>query len=246
MTKEKDTSKKKKNFIYNVIIAILVCVIAFSGFNLGKILWGYYSGNKTYESIETMAGIKDNTPEVIDFETLAKTNSDVQGWLFLKDSKINYPVVKGTDNDYYLNRLFNKDYNIKGSIFIDYRHDAPFEDFMTIVYGHKTRDNTMFSELMNYEDPEYYKNHKTMKLFTPEKNYEVEVFSIVYLEPDSDRYKLDFGEFEKAPYIQWAKENSLTPMDVDVTAEDKVVMFSTCSDYEGTGRIVVYGKLVEK
>lgn len=236
--------KRKGGVIYNIITLILVCVIVFSLYNIGKILWGYYYGSKTYEKIETMAGIDGDIPSNIDFEKLAQTNSDIKAWLFLKDSKINYPVVKTNNNDYYLTRLFNKEYNSKGTLFVDFRNEAHFEDFNTIIYGHKTKDTTMFSELINYKEQEFYDKHKKMMLFTPEKKYDIEIFSIVQVEPDSDRYKLYFNEFEKAPYIQWAKDNSLLPMDVSVSPEDKIVMFSTCSDFEGTGRIVVYGKLV--
>ena len=62
----------------------------------------------------------------VDFDALVKKNKDVKAWIYSKDTVINYPVVQGKDNQYYLYRMINGEWNGKGSIFIDYRCENPF------------------------------------------------------------------------------------------------------------------------
>ena len=63
----------------------------------------------------------------VDFNELLKKNPDTVGWIKVEGTKVNYPVVQSTDNDYYLSHAFNKTANQGGWIFADYR--VNFKDF---------------------------------------------------------------------------------------------------------------------
>lgn len=139
---------------------MLIVIIAFCLFKIGKRLWGYYEGTKTYDEVAKIATKGSNDSDKIDFDKLLQKNPDTRAWIKLKRTNINYPIVQGSNNDFYLYRMFNKEYNRKGSIFVDSRIENPFQDFMTIVYGHNMKDNTMFSHLMDYKDQEFYDKHK--------------------------------------------------------------------------------------
>ena len=103
--------------IYLVLVFLLALSVIFSGIKLFLILQEYYHGNKVYETIKNTALVEiEEKNVIIDFKKLLEENKDVQGWLYSEDTKINYPVVKGSDNSFYLYRLVNKEINGKGSL----------------------------------------------------------------------------------------------------------------------------------
>ena len=115
-------------------------------------------------------------PEV-DFEALEAINPDIAAWLYLEETGINYPVVQGTDNEEYLDRLFDGSHNRLGSVFIDYRNSPDFTDRNTILYGHHAKDGLMFTPIIHYKEQAYYESHPSCLILTPEENYVVTFFA---------------------------------------------------------------------
>ena len=58
----------------------------------------------------------------IDFAALTAVNSDVVAWICCPDTVINYPVVHGGDNEYYLTHLVDGTENGNGTLFIDWKN----------------------------------------------------------------------------------------------------------------------------
>ncbi|MCI9475326.1 MAG: class B sortase [Emergencia sp.] len=241
--------KKKGKIIYKIIILVLLIIIGVCIYKIVGILSEYHEGTKAYEQLQLLAGIEDMEDiENINFKALRKQNKDVKAWLYSEGTVINYPVVQGDDNSYYLYRMVNGEWNGKGSLFIDYRVEKPFRDFNTIIYGHRMKDGSMFHSLIEYEDKGYYEQHPVMNLITPNHKYDVEIFGVIRIPADSPMYKCQFDSYEeKANYLAQIKKNSLINIDeVEVSAEDRIVMLSTCTYEFEDARMVVYGKLVEK
>ena len=241
--------KKKGKFIYKIIILVLLIIIGVCIYKIVGILSEYHEGTKAYEQLQLLAGIEDMEDiENINFKALRKQNKDVKAWLYSEGTVINYPVVQGDDNSYYLYRMVNGEWNGKGSLFIDYRVEKPFRDFNTIIYGHRMKDGSMFHSLTEYESKRYYDKHPVMQLITPKHEYDVEIFGVIRIPADSPMYKCQFDSYEeKANYLAQIKKNSLINIDeVEVSAEDRIEMLSTCTYEFEDARMVVYGKLVEK
>ncbi|MBR3755757.1 MAG: class B sortase [Firmicutes bacterium] len=235
--------KKKGDILYKIIMAILIVIILFSLYKVGTILYGYYLGSSQYEEVQEIAKAEE---EEINFEGLLKKNKDVKAWIFLKDTVIDYPVLQTTNNDYYLYHMFNGQENGAGSIFIDYRNENPFEDFNTVLHGHRMKDGSMFKPLVQYSDMEFYENHKIIEITTPERKYDCHVFAAATIPADSDLYQFEFySEEDRADYL-W-RLNSVNQMDtaVEVGTDDKIVMMSTCTAQLDDNRYCVFGKLVE-
>ncbi len=180
----------------------------------------------------------------VDFSILEEKNTDVVGWILSLDSEINYPVVKGSDNSYYLTHLFTKEENAKGSIFMDYRNQNDFSSKNTILYGHHMKDGSMFATLTNYKEQAYYDKFPTMILYTPQGDYMIELFAGVIVDGDYESVCFEFEEKKEfETYIAFLKENSSFKSKVPVNFEDRIITLCTCSYEFDNARYTVYGKL---
>ena len=88
---------------------------------------------------ETNAIKETEYVSVIDFAVLDSQNPDVVAWIQIPGTQINYPVVQGKDNDYYLHRDLNGQKSTAGTIFLDYADRADFSSLHNVLYGHHIR-----------------------------------------------------------------------------------------------------------
>lgn len=183
----------------------------------------------------------------LDFAALKAQNEECYAWLYAEGTVINYPVVQGGNNSYYLAHLFNKERNPMGTLFVDAGNAEEFSDQNTIIYGHHMKNGAMFASLVNYKDQTYYNVHPTMLLFLPEAAYRVELFAGYVTDgyATNDVYKKSFGtEAAFLAFLEHAREQSDFISDVAVTANDRIVTLSTCTYEYDEARYVVHGKLV--
>ena len=146
-----------KKIIRILINIILVSILIFSGYKIYTKLVEYKKADTVYNEIREKSKDKDKTAD------LTAINPDYRFWLKVDNTNIDYPVVQSEDNDYYLTHDFNKDYLASGSIFMDYRNNFE-EDKSTIVYGHHMRNKTMFGELANYKDENFFNGNNLIKI----------------------------------------------------------------------------------
>ena len=120
--------------------------------------------NKEVEETEGSGSAEDYT---VDFDTLKQINSDIVAWIRIP-GVLDYSVVQGTDNSYYLHHTFRREYNIAGSVFLDARNKADFSDSKNIIYGHNMRDGSMFHVLRNFQDLDFYQANREIWLYLPD------------------------------------------------------------------------------
>ena len=180
----------------------------------------------------------------VNFDELLSKNSDTVGWIKIDGTKVNYPVVQSSDNDYYLKHAFNKSSNIGGWIFADYRVD--FEEFgkNTIIYGHNMNNKTMFGSVPDMLKSSYLNNGDNyIKISTPSSNTVWKVFSIYTVVPEVYYLKTNFKSEPYENFLNIIKGRSIHDFGIDVTTDDKVLTLSTC-DNTGTKRVVVHAKMI--
>lgn len=127
--------KHKKNLtLFFIVFAAALAVFLFAAVKLGFIFWGYYEEDSVYKELESFADIeKMETSETtdapyvspIDFPSLLEQNSDTVAWIYFETMDINYPVVQGEDDDFYLHHGFFKEENNCGCIFLDSESAPP-------------------------------------------------------------------------------------------------------------------------
>ncbi len=264
MTEKKPKKKKTAgDIILSVILVAAIAVFCYAGYNLFHIYTEYKKGTDEYNHITQMA-VTERAPDAeeaepsepeglkapmdIDFGSLKSVNDDVVGWIYVEAlPDISYPIVQGEDNETYLHRTYEKNYNFAGAIFVDYENKGDFSDCNTLVYGHNMKNGSMFAQLKKFsQDSETYKKSKYFWIFTPEKNYRYEVISAYTTGVNSDTYTLFKGpgeEFQK--YLQTIRGYSDISVDTEeMTIKDKIITLSTCTGNEAT-RYVVQGKRVD-
>lgn len=236
-----------RNRILNLLIILCLCVVAVSGYQLFKIWQRYHVGTKTYQEVQKVAGTDEKKQTEPDWPALTKKYEDIRAWLYQKGTVINYPVAQADDNSYYLYRLINGKWNVKGTLFIDYRNEHPFKDFMTVIYGHRMKDHSMFWHIADYRELKYYRKHPTMTLYTPHNTYTMKIFAATTIPADSERYQFSFPtKADRQEYLNWIAAKSDIQTNVNVSADDRIVMLSTCTYEYQDARAVVFAKLVKK
>ncbi|MBQ9018986.1 MAG: class B sortase [Bacilli bacterium] len=178
---------------------------------------------------------------------LRKDNDEIVSWLMVDGTSINYPIVKGNDNDYYLNHNIMKDVKSSGWTFMDYRNSIDLSDDNTIFYGHNLINKTGFGSLINLFEKKWYdeSNHYVVVLNDKGK-YIYEVFSVYTIEPEL--YYLQNNFTNKNDYLEFLttlKNRSIFNFNLNLNSKDKIITLSTCTD-DNKERRVVHAKLIKK
>lgn len=187
----------------------------------------------------------ETAPIEVNFEALWQENRDIIAWIYCKDTPIHYPIVQSADNSYYLRPLPNGEYNMNGTIFLDYRCEPDFSGFNSIIHGHHMKSGEMFGMLPKYKEQAYYDEHPVLYLLTPDQDYKVELIAGYITPSDSDTYALPTTAEEKKTFLEHAVQESTFHADVSFSETDTFVTLSTCSYEYETSRYVVVGKLTK-
>lgn len=218
-----------------ILLVILICSFCFSAFKIYSVKQEILDSEQIKQDLIELIEISEETIETedfnVDFNSLQNINSDVIGWILVEGTQINYPIVQAKNNNYYLNHSFDKKWNSLGSIFADYRSSNDFSDYNTFIYGHHTKNGSMFGELYKYMNETFLMEHPTYMLYTPSGNYIAEIFSAYIDNTTSESYNQKFNSIEEyKKYIDMIKEKSNYKTEVDVnTKEDKIITLYSCS-----------------
>lgn len=116
----------------------------------------------------------------IDFEALQKENPDTIGWIQIEGTQVNYPIVQGTDNDFYLNHDFNGNESVAGSIYLDFESQGDFDGRNNILYGHNMKNGSMFKDVVRYKDESFFNEHQYFSIYTPAREIRLKAVAAYY------------------------------------------------------------------
>ena len=191
------------------------------------------------------------TERMLQVKQLQEQNADIVGWLEIENTNINYPVLQGTDNSYYMTHNYKKEKSKNGSIFLnaDYNWNIPSNNLL--IYGHNLGNGMMFQELLKYEKESFYQEHPVIRFTTAEEDAEYEIISAfksrVYYKSEKNVFRYYYfinseSEEEYNQFVKNAKNVSLYPIDETANYGDQLITLSTCSYYVEDGRFAVIGR----
>ena len=242
-----------KKILPNILLIIFLIGIVIS---IYKIIDWSKNNKKTSEIITSLNNVVTIKEEEnlslsekynIDFEKLKNMNSDTVGWLKVEGTDIEYPVVQGKDNSFYLKHSFDKTYNNAGWIFADYRNEfGENKDKNTVIYGHNRRDGSMFCSLKDILKSEWYENAQDKKVIFITENEEIiyKPCSAYEIEQESYYVTTKFSSKEEyGKFIKTIKSRTDVPFNIEVTEEDEILTLSTCAN-NNDYRVVLHAKRV--
>lgn len=271
----KDGDKMKFKKIFNIVLYLLLFIfISIFLLSLYQIINWSIDNKKTKEEIDKINDIvkiekvKDNqNTEIIEsndsydnpywkyiyydllnvsFNELKAVNNDTIAFVNVPDTNINYPVVRGGDNDFYLTHSFDKSYNDAGWVFMDYRNDL-INDKNTIIYAHSRLDKTMFGSLSKTLRSEWLNdptNH-IINISSEKENRLYQIFSVYTIPTTSDYLRTSFSsDNDYLNFINAIKGRSIYDFNTIVTEDDTILTLSTC--YNNYDKLVIHAKLIKK
>lgn len=255
-------------WIRRILVLALLAVFLFSVGSIVMILYQYKASDQLYDNIasqyttqvsaekqkETPGGqdaaegapkVAEVPPISVDFQGLQAENQDVTGWIYCEDTAINYPVVQGEDNDFYLKHNYDRTKRAAGSIFVEAENSANFADSNTILYGHHMKNGSMFACLDKWADQAFYESHPVMWLLTPTQDYKIILFSGYTTSATSDTYTIFRGAGEELDaYLEKCRKQSNFEADIELDREAHYVLLSTCAYVFDNARTVLHGMMV--
>lgn len=179
-----------------------------------------------------------------DLAALREVNPDVVAWIRIPETRIDYPIMQGQDNDYYLNRDWTGVPNVVGSIFLEHRNDPSLTDFNTILYGHNMAGGAMFHDLHKFNYEAYRGEIPYIYIITDSGVLRYEVFATYDAALDSATYGLSFTKAKtRADFLTHSLESSLFDTGVVPELTDQILTLSTCSGIGYGHRRVVQARL---
>ena len=267
-TSSRSSKSKKKKFDVRSFVMLLCMVVAIGSF--GYIYFYNYQANHSSEQVSNLSKLVDGkdiklnkiakvtlddveTPDILEeYASVYELNKKLVGWIKIEGTKVDYPVLQTSNNDYYLDHNFDQEEDRNGSIFLDKDCSIWPRSQNLILYGHNMRSGKMFGTLKSYKDETFYKKHPQLQFDTL---YEKGTYDIMYVfsEVVHDETEVAFkyyqfisanSDVEYNSYMNDMAEMSLYDTGVTSTYGDALITLSTCDYSAGAERFVIVAKRV--
>ena len=245
-------SRTGESILRAIAFALALLMFAFAGYS---VLDSYYLEHMAFSSW----GLKQYKPIGDDgkisrekFAELQAINPDVVGWVTFFDTNIDYPILQGPDDLYYVNRDIYGDSTLAGSIYLQSVNSSDFSDSFNLLYGHHFDNGAMFGDVSKYKDSDFMTSHRYGELITQDGVYDLRIFACIETNAyDSNIYGVTQIEDTSAHSLNVPHKLVYFPSDTDkqeildedgsfvILGHHNVLALSTCDDAETDGRDVV-------
>lgn len=264
-----------KKYVRRGLLALFSIVFVIGLVGLSWQLIGYHQGAQDYSDAEELAkppaepeptpeitlpadsGLEEEEPAVpaevlealsqVDLTALQEVNPEVLGWILIPNTGLDYPMVQGTDNDYYLNHTWKRSRNSMGAIFLDYRCGGDLLDDNTVIYGHRMNNDSMFGLLHQYKSQHYFDEHPDIYIVDGTGCYRYAIFAAYEADANGGKtYIVRFSSNEKKlEYLDYCLGMSVIDAGFVPGVDQRVITLSTCTGNGHETRWVVQAVLQE-
>ncbi len=187
------------------------------------------NNNKTKIIIKPIIKVKEEYKEKITSLKKEYQNDDVKALLYIEGTSFKEVVVQGKDNNFYLSHLPNREKNIVGSVFIDYRVDIE-NTKKIIIYGHSSPSFVVpIMIIENYENEDYALKHPYIYLDTEKESKKYKVITSTIETSDWTYMKLDFKDNKELQnHYDYLLNKGFYQVE-GLDSNDEILIIQTCS-----------------
>jgi len=197
--KKSPFSKASTTVILILGIVVFGGIAAFTAYLVSSHMSELKASADEYAYLRGLAGDMEHTFDsdgVIQLSALDNEmraiNPDYVCWIRIDGTNIDYPVVRGQNNEQYLHMTFQGEENKAGAIFMDYRNAGEHLPHI-IIYGHNLQQGGMFTDLRRFLNSTFLSEHNTIILIVNGREVEFEIFSARRTDINDPAYNLDLA-----------------------------------------------------
>ena len=243
-----------------VDFAFIVIMLVF----LFLAVWSQWDTRQVYAAADPSRFImyKPTEDDPISFSQLQQRNKDVLGWLTIYDTEIDYPIVQGNDNEFYMNHDATGEVQASGALFLDSRNNRHFQDFNSLIYGHHMSERKMFGDIDLFLKENFFQEHEFGNLYYDGHDHGIRIIAVLEVQASDALlyYPVRNGDDLQLSYIDRIHETAkyLRGVDLNKTSnrksagrtsplspKDNLIMLSTCSADITNGRFILVCKLLD-
>lgn len=174
------------------------------------------------------------------FSEYMKESPDFIGWFKVPGTNIDYPLVQGKDNDYYLRYDYKNSPDMDGSIYLDYKNSPNLYDTHNAIYGHYLFKGTMFHDLHQYKDKDFYSSHRYVVIVTSREAVLYELFAVQRVSAYNYYLSFNLDPGELVEYANHFKRNSIFDDPLELPEDLSLLTLVTCTYEFDNARLLLH------
>lgn len=186
---------------------------------------------QTTKRLTQEASLSEEDSQAQAFVNLQAVYPQVVAWIQVPGTAIDYPVVQGADNAFYLDHDFRGEYHPFGAIYLEAENLADFSDQNTVIYGHGVQTGRQFGDLDRYRDPDFAAAHSEVWVRRDDGLHPYKVVAFYEALPDENFRSPVYGEEEWTDFINRVAERNLLSFPLP-DRDEQILTLQTCKTDE--------------
>ena len=232
---------KVLTYLFYTVASLLIVTSAFVIYaNIYDQNNAFSTGLENYKPVV----IEDGEVPLTKYNAPESLGEDYRAWLTVDNTKIDNPVMQGEDDLYYASHDVFGESMLTGSLYLASGNKRDFSDNYNVLYGHHIDNGAMFGSLDKFLDRGYFNSHQTGQLIVGKKVYKLTIFATIKTDAYDPMVYMP-GNRDLNALIYYLRNNNLHFRDGIATSGSKILMMSTCADYQTNGRLAVFAVMEE-